>query len=187
MGQRYQLNLIEKVGYFFIFFVYNRIKEKYQCNVYTYYTYRKGGKVGDNLKVNGKIKGVGRNVEIGDNCNFNNGTLILGKGEVKIGDYFHCGNQLTIITQNHNFDTGDAIPYSGYNLKSVVIKNFVWCGHQVTILPGVTIGEGAIIAACSVVTKDVPDYAIFGGNPAKLIRMRDIKHFKEMQAKGKYH
>lgn len=187
MSQLIKLNLIEKIGYFLTFFVYHRIKGKYQGQIYTYFTYRKCGQVGANLKVNGKIQGVGKNVIIGDNCNFNDGTLILGSGEVTIGDYFHCGNQLTIITQNHNFDTGDAIPYSGYNVKSVIIKNFVWCGHQVTIMPGVTIGEGAIIAACAVVTKDVPDYTIFGGNPAQLIKTRDINHFKEMQAQGKFH
>lgn len=187
MSQHFKLNLIEKIEYFFTFYVYNQIKRKYQGHIYTYYAYRKCRKVGANLKVNGKIQGVGRNVDIGDNCNFNPGTLILGNGEVTIGDYFHCGNQLTIITQNHNFDTGDAIPYSGYIIKSVIIKNFVWCGHNVTILPGVTIGEGAIVAACSVVTKDIPDYAIFGGNPARFIKTRDINHFKEMQVQGKFH
>jgi virginiamycin A acetyltransferase len=52
------------------------------------------------------------------------------------------------------------------------IGHDVWIGHEATIMPGVTVGNGAVIAAKSVVTKDVPDYAIVGGNPAKVIRMR---------------
>jgi virginiamycin A acetyltransferase len=53
-----------------------------------------------------------------------------------------------------------------------IIGNDVWFGHGSTICPGVKIGDGAIIAACAVVTKDVPPYAIVGGNPATLLRMR---------------
>ena len=68
----------------------------------------------------------------------------------------------------------------------MIIKDFVWIGQGVTVLPGVTIGEGAIIAAESVVSKDVPDYAIYGGNPAKLIRYRNIEEFKELKTQGKF-
>ena len=53
-----------------------------------------------------------------------------------------------------------------------MIGNDIWIGYGATIMPGVTIGDGSIIASCSVVTKDVPSYSIVGGNPAKLIRKR---------------
>ena len=59
--------------------------------------------------------------------------------------------------------------------RNVVIKNDVWIGLNSTILEGVTIGNGAIIGACSVVAKDVPDYAVVVGNPAKIIRYRFSK------------
>lgn len=59
--------------------------------------------------------------------------------------------------------------------RNVVIKNDVWIGLNSTILEGVTIGNGAIIGACSVVSKDVPDYAVVVGNPAKIIRYRFSK------------
>lgn len=67
-----------------------------------------------------------------------------------------------------------------------MIKEFVWCGNNVTIIPGITIGEGAIVAAGAVVAKDVPACAIVGGNPAKLIRYRDKDEFYRLKAKGKY-
>lgn len=183
-----KLNLIEKLIYFSWFYVIRRIQDKYSRSIYTYYTYRKCGKVGKRMTVNGKVTGLSKRVSFGDYCNLNSGAAVLGKGEVKFGDYFHTGHNLTIITQNHNFDNSDAIPYTGYiTTEPVEFKDFVWCGHNVTIMPGVTIGEGAIIAAGSVVSRDVPDYAIVGGVPAKLIRHRDIDHFKRLKEEGKFH
>ncbi|QQL48685.1 CatB-related O-acetyltransferase [Mucilaginibacter ginkgonis] len=69
---------------------------------------------------------------------------------------------------NEGVDLTTKYPFKG----DTVIGNDVWIGYGATIMPGVKIGNGAIIASKSVVTKDVPDYAIAGGNPAKLIRMR---------------
>ncbi|MBP8240220.1 MAG: hypothetical protein KAX50_09670 [Saprospiraceae bacterium] len=183
----YKLNFIEKVVYawtYYIrpFFSYNR------KNIFTYYAARKCGKVGKGLRVNGKISGFSKQVEIGDFCHFNPNALILGGGKVTFGRYFHTGENLTIITQNHNFDHGKAIPYDNtYIIQAVIIEDFVWLGHGVTILPGVTIGEGAIVGAGAVVTKDVPFCAIVGGNPAKIIRYRDIEHFERLKAEGKFH
>lgn len=56
--------------------------------------------------------------------------------------------------------------------EKVTIKNDVWIGRRVVIMPGVTIGNGVIVGACAVVTKDVPDYAVVAGVPAKIIKYR---------------
>ena len=79
-----------------------------------------------------------------------------------------------IITNNHD-------PYDLWILpcKQVLIKKCAWIGAGATILPGVCIGKHAIVGAGSVVTKDVPDYAVAVGNPAKVIKMLDKEKFKE--------
>lgn len=111
---------------------------------------------------------------------------IKGSGKVSIGDYFHSGFGCLIETQSHNYE-GSKIPYdTTYRRYSITIKDFVWFGDRVLICGNVTIGEGAIIAAGSVVVKDVPDYAIVGGNPATIIRYRDIPHFQHLKEKGAY-
>ena len=92
-----------------------------------------------------------------------------------------------IITQNHNYDHGEAVPYdSTYILKEVIIDDNVWLGNRVIIVGNITIGEGSIVAAGAVVTKDVPPYAIVGGNPAKIIKYRDIEHYKKLKELGKF-
>ncbi len=142
---------------------------------------------GDMLTVNGTFKGFGKHVFLGNNVNFNDNVFINGLGKVSIGNYFHTGVNLTIISTNHNFENATSIPYDKVrNNKPVIIKDFVWCGNNVTIIPGITIGEGAIIAAGSVVVKDVPDYAIVGGNPAKIIRFRNKEEFSKLKTEKKF-
>ena len=79
------------------------------------------------------------------------------------------GSNVTIITQNHKFNKNT---YDGFIVGNVDIDNFVWIGDKVIILPGVNIGDHAIIGAGAVVTKDVPPFAVVGGNPARVIKMR---------------
>jgi len=124
---------------------------------------------------------------LGKYCSFN-GMKVQGGGKLIIGDYFHSGENIRVITQNHNYDNGTEIPYDSTEIyKEVVIENYVWIGSDVTILPGVKIGEGAIIQAGSVVAKDIPKYAIAGGNPAEPFRYRDKEHFEELKKLKKFH
>lgn len=89
---------------------------------------------------------------------------------------------------SHDYDYGDAIPYGNtYVSRFVEIGDFVWLGSDVTISGNVKIGEGAIIAIGSVVVKDVPPFAIVGGNPAKIIKYRDIEHFNKLKKEKKFH
>lgn len=152
------------------------------------YTYYYGGQILKTAKSIGKEfycgspSCVNRNTVIKDYVCFN-GMHIDGGGKVTIGSYFHSGVGCMMITQSHDYDTGEMIPYGNkYSFKEIIIEDFVWFGRRVTVLPGTTIGEGAIIQAGSVVHGNIPPYAIAGGNPAKVFRYRDIEHFKKLKA-----
>lgn len=130
------------------------------------------------------LKKCGKNVNIEHGAIFSANTSLgdysgIGinariHGDCTIGDYVMMGPDVVIITRNHAFDRTD-IPmmHQGFEEeRPVVIGNDVWIGERVTILPGVHVGEGAILAAGSIITKDVPDYAIVAGVPAKIIKTR---------------
>lgn len=88
---------------------------------------------------------------------------------------------------SHDYDTGETIPYGQkFTSKTVSIGDFVWMGTDASIIGNVTIGNGAIIAYGAVVVKDVPPMAIVGGNPAKIIKYRDSKHFDKCLHEKKY-
>lgn len=145
---------------------------------------RRCGSVGS-VKANYRCV-VTANTFLGNNVNFN-GLEIAGGGKVTIGDNFHSGPGCLFITQYHNFDGGRAIPYDDtYIMKEIVIEDNVWLGSRVIVLGGVTIGEGAIIQAGSVVTANVPAFGIAGGHPAKVFKMRDILHYQSLKDAGKF-
>ena len=125
---------------------------------------------------------------MGEGSNFHENTFLETRGGVTIGRYVHIGRCLNVFTTNHNYRSINLIPYDQHDIvKPVVIKDFVWIGSNVIILPGVTIGEGAIIGMGSVVTKDVSNYAIVGGNPAQIIGHRDVSIFERLKAEKKFY
>ena len=112
-------------------------------------------------------------VTLGDNSGI--GIRASIGGETHIGKNVMMGPDCIIYTRNHAFSRTDIPMYEqGFQEeKPVFISDDVWIGGRVIILPGVKIGTGAVIGAGSVVTKDVPDYAIVGGNPAKVLKYRN--------------
>ena len=102
------------------------------------------------------------------------GECALLSGTISLGDYVMMGPHITMYSRNHAHDRLD-IPMNEQGFQDdrpIVIGNDVWIGAYAIILPGVHVGNGAIIGAGAVVTKDVPEYAIVGGNPAKVIKYR---------------
>ena len=141
---------------------------------------------GVNIKVNKRSR-LTSNTTLGDNVNFN-GMKIAGGGSVDIGNNFHSGEDCLMIAQNHDYDGGNKIPYgNSYIHKDISIGDQVWIGSRVIVLGGITIGEGAIIQAGSVVSTDIPKYAIAGGNPAKVFKKRDIAHYEKLKASGEFY
>lgn len=95
-------------------------------------------------------------------------------GPISLGSDVMMGPEVVIYTSGHAHDRID-IPMrlqGASEIKPVSIGNDVWIGRRVMIMPGVTIGNGVIIGAGAVVTKDVPDYAVVGGVPARILRYR---------------
>lgn len=126
---------------------------------------------------------VNKNTVIGDYVTYN-GVQIAGDGIVKIGNYCHFGEDILIITRNHNYESS-LIPFDGtFVYKDIEISDFCWIGSRTVILPGTKIGEGVIIQAGAVVHGVIPSYSIVGGNPAKVFKYRDIEHFKKLKSKG---
>ncbi|MDB2286713.1 acyltransferase [Halorubrum ezzemoulense] len=153
---------------------------------YTRKVRKKAVEAGTDLQVNYKST-INKNTHLGNNVNFN-GMSIRGGGSVTIGDNFHSGTDCLIMTENHNYDDGDAIPYDDtYIHKDVTIDDNVWLGSRVTILPGITIEEGAIIQAGSTVTSDIPKGAIAGGHPAEVFDKRDMEHYERHEKEGNFH
>ena len=113
---------------------------------------------------------IGSNTYIGE---YNN--IRAGGGLIQIGNNCSISQHISIIASNHKYDKSSLIRSQLWDLKNnyVIIKDDVWIGANVVILPGVTVSKGAIIGAGSVVTKDVPEYAIVIGSPARVIRYRE--------------
>lgn len=109
-------------------------------------------------------------VKLGKNCVIMNNCLMMSAGTITIEDEVMVAANVQLISNNHDLYDRWII-----TCKPVVLKKKCWIGAGSTILPGVTVGENAVVGAGSVVTKDVPDNAIVAGNPARLIRMIEVK------------
>lgn len=111
----------------------------------------------------------GRRVRIGKRVFINNGLEVMSLGGVTIDEGAMLGPEVAILTVNHELAN-----HRHLIAKPVHIERDAWIGARATILPGITVGEGAVVAGCSVVTHDVPPYTVVAGNPARV--MRDIEH-----------
>ena len=117
----------------------------------------------------------GNRVKFGKNVFINHSAILSASGGIEFEDGVSIAPGLRIATINHDFNER----HTKYTYGKVTIKKNAWIGMNVTICPGVTIGEYAVVAAGAVVTKDVPDYAVVGGVPAKVIKYQDSSLQKE--------
>ncbi len=137
-----------------------------------------------NFLVRKYVKSAGKNINIGRMCKIHKNTIIgsdsgVGYGceipdGVVIGDSVMMGPEVIFFTNNHNTKRTD-IPMRQQGMtpkRPIIIEDDVWIGARACILPGVTVGKGAVIGACAVVSKDVPAYAVAVGNPARVVKYR---------------
>ena len=112
----------------------------------------------------------GCQVKIGEHIFFNHSLTMMAAGGITIDDGAFIGPECAIVTTNHDFANRNVL-----ECKGVHICRKAWLGVRVTVCPGVTIGENAVVAAGAVVTKDVPANTVVAGVPAKVIKMLDAK------------
>lgn len=132
-------------------------------------------KCGKNIIIRkGAVFGSGDNIVLGNNSRIGAHSIIMVREQLIIGDNVEMGPDVIILDYNHAFGSRDIpIINQGYSpAKQIVINDNVWIGARTIILPGVHIEKGAIIGAGSVVTKNIPEFSIAAGNPAKVLRYR---------------
>ena len=112
----------------------------------------------------------GRNITLGERIFINAGCRFQDQGGVRIGDDCLIGHNTVFATLNHDLDPSRR---ADMHPAPIVLGRNVWIGANVTILPGVTIGDNAVVAAASVVTKDVPANTVVVGSPARVVRQLD--------------
>ncbi|MEI8388991.1 MAG: acyltransferase [bacterium] len=137
---------------------------------------------GDNLSIDLNSTFIfPENIKLSDHIYIGPECLLEARGKIEIHENVIIGPKVTILTSNHRYENAEMLPYDDYYiLKPVTIEKNVWIGANVSICPGVRVGEGAVIALGSVVTKDVPKYSIIGGNPAKILKMRDKEQYNRL-------
>ena len=131
--------------------------------------------IGKNTRIEctGSISFLGKGFKCGNNCGLGTDSFYGCAGGIEIGNDVIVGNYVTMHSENHNYsDINKPIRLQGTSHKGIVIGDNCWIGAKATILDGVHIGNGCIVAAGAVVTKDFPDNVIIGGVPAKVIKNR---------------
>ena len=154
-----------------------RIKE-----IRNYLAKRRLKSCGENVVFCGGIKfhrpkgiSIGNNVWIGERARFSGD----GGAGIEIGNNVIFGPEVVIWSSNHNYYSPEMLPYDKELVpRKVTIEDNVWIGCRACIAPGVTIGEGAVVAMGAVVTNDVPKGAVVGGNPAKVLKYRDMEKYE---------
>ena len=112
---------------------------------------------------------INRNkIQIGQNSVVNRNCYLDGRGRLIIGNNVSISPEVHLITASHDVNS----EYFDYFVKDIIVEDYVWIGTRATILPGVKLGKGCVVAAGSTVTKDVSAYDIVGGVPAKVIGKR---------------
>ena len=126
--------------------------------------------------------GAASRITIGRGCFINSGVRFECAPEVtiKIGDRVQIGSRCSFETMNHSLTLLEKNQRGGFP-RSIVVEDDVWLAARVTVLPGVTIGKGSVVAAGAVVTKDVPPFTLVGGVPAKVIRSLEVEENSKLQ------
>jgi virginiamycin A acetyltransferase len=141
---------------------------------------RRGAVLGRDLGLDERSR-VWSDLEIGDGTNINGPFVSRGQGSFRVGRYCAVGEDLRVITSNHDLRSANVqlnlqkrlgLSIIAGDRQDVSVGNNVWIGDSVTLLPGARIGDGAVIGAGSIVTSEIPPFAVAAGVPARELRHR---------------
>lgn len=125
------------------------------------------------IKCSGSLKDLGKGIKIGSNVYFGENCYFGAAGGIEIGNDVIAGQNIRFHSENHNYeDKNKLIRLQGINRKGIKIGNNCWIGSGVTFLDGVEIGDGVIIAADTLVNKNIPNNSVIGGIPCRVLKMR---------------
>ena len=172
----------KKINKFIDYFIYhqiisklvgpfsNKIRYNYCKHLFRY--------IGKNVILNEYVKVIaGQNIILDDGVGIPNHVILDGRGGIYIGKDTLVGFESIILTCTHKSDRLDIpIKHQGFYSKPVIIGSDVWIGARSIILPGVKIGDHAIVGSYTVVSKDIPNYAVVAGNPCKIIKYRNKRN-----------
>ncbi|CAG7632668.1 acyltransferase [Paenibacillus allorhizosphaerae] len=170
----------------FMLYVANHVVNKIPFYTLRYFYYKKVYKIkiGNHSAVHMGQKLMTRGgIEISEHSVINRDCTLDGRGGLMIGNNVSISPEVMILTAEHEVNSSS---FAGV-LGKVVIQDYAWIGSRATILPGVTLGKGCVVAAGAVVTKDVPDYTIVGGIPAKTIGKRNSNLTYELEYRRWFH
>jgi len=119
-----------------------------------------------------------KNIEIGKDTIVGENAVLDGREKILIGDHVDIASEVMIYNSQHDINSNDFAKVEEVIKEPVEVGDYVFIGPRAIILPGIKIGKGAVVAAGAVVTKDVPDFKIVGGVPAKEIGERENKEPK---------
>jgi maltose O-acetyltransferase len=130
-------------------------------------------KAGRNVDIADSVMFSGyKSITGGDNFGFGKGCRVYAGGGIRIGSHVMIAPYVTLITSNHRYRTQYSSEGNYNEFKPIIIQDDVWIGERAIILPGVTIGRGAIVGAGAVVSRNVPEFAVVVGNPAQIVKYR---------------
>ena len=170
------------IAYFFYYCFVKNLPRSYQCGVFGILS-----KKMRNFLCRILIKGASSNIFVERGADFGSGKSItirdfgclgenfrlIGDGRLIVGKHAMMGPDVMIITSDHKLKNEGFD--KGYISEDVEIDDYAWIGARAIILKGVKIGKHAVVGAGAVVTKDVPDYAVVGGSPARILKYRNGK------------
>lgn len=144
--------------------------------------------LGKGVSICGPISiGNPQNTYFGEAVSIQQGFSSRGLGKLIVGSHVHIGENVTIGTSDFHFDRSDVLPGSPQMFSGdITIGDCTWIGDHVLVMPCVSIGEGAILAAGAVITEDIPPLSIVSGSPAKVVRKRESAYYEFLRKQSRY-